>query len=378
MKQLALNNPFVVGRYVGDEYFCDRAAETDFLIKQMENGRNVAIVSPRRMGKTGLIRHCFGQERMAGWNTFFIDIYATTSLDEFVYLLGKSIYEQLKSRGRALVERFFSIISSLRMGFKFDASSGEPVLDIGLGDIHVPQTTLDEIFRYLETSEKPCVVAIDEFQQIGTYADSNVEAMLRTMMQQCRRTVFVFAGSRRHVMNNMFNSPSKPFYQSAVTMGLEPIEAGVYSDFAVRMFAGRGRRLDSGVPGQVHAMFDGCTWFVQMVMNELFAMTPEGGVCDVTMVDTALENVVMSQESAYREILSHVTPKQKLVLAAIAREGTARAVTSAKFVKKYGLASASAVQAAIKLLLKNDMVTQENGGYRVYDYFFSRWLAAEY
>lgn len=117
---------------------------------------------------------------------------------------------------------------------------------------------------------------------------------------------------------------------------------------------------------------------MQMVMNELFAMTPEGGVCDVTMVDTALENVVMSQENAYREILSHVTPKQKLVLAAIAREGTARAVTSAKFVKKYGLASASAVQAAIKLLLKNDMVTQENGGYRVYDYFFSRWLAAEY
>ncbi len=92
MDKLAGRNPFVVGRYVSPEYFCDREDETAFLTKQIENGRNVALISPRRMGKTGLIHHCFHQERLkAGFHTFFVDIYATTSLVEFVYLLGKAI-----------------------------------------------------------------------------------------------------------------------------------------------------------------------------------------------------------------------------------------------------------------------------------------------
>ncbi len=100
------------------------------------------------MGKTGLINHFFAQENISErYYTFFIDIYATTSLSEFVYLFGKTIYEQLKSKKTAWSERFFQIISSLRVGFKLDPQTGEPSFDIGLGDIPSPQTTLDEIFR---------------------------------------------------------------------------------------------------------------------------------------------------------------------------------------------------------------------------------------
>ena len=85
---IAVTNPFVVGRYISDKYFCDREQETDFLIKQIENGRNVALISPRRLGKTGLINHCFRQKQIKeSYYTFFIDIYATSSLAEFVYLL---------------------------------------------------------------------------------------------------------------------------------------------------------------------------------------------------------------------------------------------------------------------------------------------------
>ena len=189
METIAMMNPFVVGRYVSDKYFCDREGETSFLIKQIENGRNVALISPRRLGKTGLIQHLFHQESIEkNYHAFFVDIYATTSLTEFVYLLGKAIYDELKPKKTVWTERFFQIITSLRAGFKLDMVTGEPCFDIGLGDIQAPQTTLDEIFAYLETADKPCIVAIDEFQQIGGYEEKNVEALLRTKIQQCKQT----------------------------------------------------------------------------------------------------------------------------------------------------------------------------------------------
>ena len=379
MEETVVNNPFVVGKYLSDRYFCDRSEEIAFLRKQIQNGRDVALISPRRIGKSGLIQHFFNQPDIKEqYYTFFVDIYATTSFAEFVYLLGKEIYEQLKPLSTQWKERFFQIISSFRVGFKLDPMTGTPSLDLGLGDIQTPQTTLDEIFAYIEEADKPCIIAIDEFQQIGEYAEKNVEALLRTKIQRCHRAQFIFAGSKRHMMSNMFNSPSKPFYQSAISMGLEPIPVDIYSDFAMNLFEERGKHIEREVVEEVWRMFNGYTWFVQMMMNELFALTIPNGVCTLEMVDNARRNVIMSQENSFKDILSQLPPKQKIVLQAIAKEGVAQNITSSKFIKKYSLTSASSVQAAVKLLLKNDLITQTDTGYRVYDFFLSEWLATAY
>ena len=379
MENLTVLNPFVVGRYVSDKYFCDREKETEFLIKQIENGRNIALISPRRMGKTGLIRHCFHQNCLSdNYYTFFVDIYATSSLAEFVYLLGKTIYEELKPKKTVWAEKFFQIITSLRVGFKMDAITGEPGFDIGLGDIQTPQTTLDEIFQYLDAADKPCIVAIDEFQQIGSYEEKNVEAMLRTKIQQCKQTMFIYSGSKRHLMSNMFHSSSKPFYQSAISMGLEPIPMDMYVEFANRLFEERGKHVSSELVENVYRLFDGCTWFMQMMMNELFALTGHDETCGVDKLDEARKNVIQAQEVGYKDLLARLAPKQKLILQAIAKERLVKGITSSAFIKKYNLPSASSVQAALKPLLKNDLVTQDGDAYRVYDYFFSEWLAKSY
>ena len=376
MEDFLISNPFVVGKYLSDRYFCDRENDTEFLRKQIVNGRNVALISPRRIGKSGLIQHFFNQpDIQEAYHVFYVDIYATTSLGEFVYTLGKEIYEQLKPQSTVWKEKFFQIVSSFRVGFKLDAMTGLPGLDIGLGDIQVPQTTLDEIFSYIAESDKPCVIAIDEFQQIGEYAERNVEALLRTKIQQCQKAQFIFSGSKRHTMTNMFNSPAKPFYQSAISMGLEAIPVNTYTDFAVRLFEEYGKHVDREVIEHVWAKYDGYTWFVQMVMNELFALTARDEACTMDMVDAALQNVILSQENSYKTLLSNLPPRQKMVLQAIAKEGVARNVTSMKFVKQYNLGSASSVQSAVRLLLQNDLITQEDGCYRVYDYFFSTWLS---
>ena len=379
METMSVNNPFIVGKYVSDKYFCDRSEETDFLRKQMQNGRNVALISPRRIGKTGLIQHFYNQPDIKdNYYVFFVDIYASTSLAEFVYTLGKEIYSQLKPQSTLWKEKFFQVISSFRVGFKLDALTGSPTFDLGLGDVQSPQTSLDEIFAYINEADKPCIIAIDEFQQIGEYPEKKVEALLRTKIQQCHQAQFIFSGSKRHVMSNMFNSPAKPFYQSAISMTLDPIPLPVYKEFALSLFEANNKHIETEVIEGIWKSYEGYTWFVQMMLNELYALTPQGGICSSSMVVEARHNVIMSQEQSYKDLLSNLPPKQKSVLQAIAKERIAQNITSAKFIKEYNLNSASSVQAAVKPLLKNDFITQTDKGYRVYDFFFAEWLARVY
>lgn len=370
-----INNPFVVGKYVSPDYFCDREEETAFLKKQTDNGRNTALMAPRRLGKTGLIHHFLAQDEIKErYYVFFVDIYATGSLSEFAYLLGNVIYKQLKPLRTQWTEKFFQVITSLRAGFKLDALTGEPTFDIGIGEIEQPQTTLDEIFAYLEAADKPCIVAIDEFQQIMKYGEKNIEALLRTKIQECKHTIFIFSGSQRHLMSQIFNSPSKPFYQSVISVDLKPLERQTYIDFSQRQFIHYGRDIDPALVGMVYDEFEGTTWYMQMMMNELFALTDKGKVCEMGMFETAKRNVIVMQEMNYKEMLQQVPNKQKPVLLALAKERTAVNALSGGFVKRYGLSSASSVQSALKGLLEKDIITRTEEGYRVYDFFFAEWL----
>ena len=370
-----INNPFVIGTYVSPEYFCDREQETATLRKHIDNGRNVALAAPRRLGKTGLIHHFLQSEYMQEeYYTFFVDLYSTNSLAEMVHLLAKAICTQLQSRVSQWWERFGTVVSSLSMGISIDPITGQPSFNVALGQIHSPEHTLDEIFRYLETADKPCVVAIDEFQQIANYEEKNVEALLRTRIQCCSNTHFIYSGSKRHMMAQMFNSPSFPFYQSAIGMSLTPLPLDTYCRFCQDLFEKHGKRLDAEVVVQVYNDYEGFTWFMHMILNELFANTAKGGHCTLAMLPEARQNVVFSQEPLYREQLAQLPTKQKMLLQALAKEGRAQGVTSAAFIRKYSLPGASSVQSALKGLLEKEIITQSEGVYWIYDYFFASWL----
>ena len=179
-------NPFIVtGRYVSPEYFCDRKAETAALISNVENWRNTVMISLRRMGKSGLISHLYADKRISeGYQTFFIDIYDTMNLQDLVLLLSKEIVSCLQPRGLRLMERFISVVNSIKVSLGTDVLTGLPSVDISIADISNPVKTLEQIFAFLESSEKPCIVAIDEFQQIAEYPDGRkMIATLRTMVQ---------------------------------------------------------------------------------------------------------------------------------------------------------------------------------------------------
>ena len=367
-------NPFVTKGYAGPEYFCDRVKETEDLVKLLTNENNMALISPRRLGKTDLIYHVFNQPKIRNnYYTFIIDIYATNSLGDFVDVFGRAILEELKPLGRKRWENFVSVLKSIQQQISFDIN-GSPVWGIGMGNTPYSSTTLDEIFSYLRTADKPCLVAIDEFQQITQYADKNVEAALRTHIQRCTNATFLFSGSKRHMMSEIFLSPSRPFYQSVITMGLKPISKEAYIDFAITQFQKNGKSVDKSAINLVYDRFSGVTSCLQRVMNVLFLNTEKGGHCTTEMVEPAINYLLDLYSEHYEMLFSQMSERQRLVFTAIALEGKAQNITGGAFIKKYQLWSASSVMSAAKALLDKDFVTQEENAYMVYDQFFALWL----
>lgn len=369
-----IKNPFLTYGYNGPEYFCDRVDETRRLTSLLENGNHVALISPRRMGKTGLLKHCFAQEQMRSqYYMFIVDIYATKSLAEFTYELGRTILSVLKSKERRAWERFLQVAASFRTGITLDAQ-GQPSWNLEVGDIKTPKVTLDEIFNYLENADKPCLVAIDEFQSIVDYTEKNVEALLRTHIQNCNNAWFVFSGSKRRMMGEMFSSPARPFYQSATTMSLKPIPMQAYTAFISQHFEANGYRIDPEAIEYLYNKFEGVTWYIQKICNEVFANAVPDSPCCAADIDAAIELAVDEKDDTYQDLMSRLTTKQKALLTALGHSPKNIQPTSSEFIRKFHLTSASAVQRGLSSLLDKDIITNENGTYYIYDYFLYHWL----
>lgn len=368
-------NPFIVTGKIAPEYFCDRVTESVRLIKSITNGNNLVIISPRRMGKTGLIQFCYDKSAIRDeYYTFFIDILHTSSLREFTYLLGKEIYETLLPRSRRMAKLFMQTLKSINGKFGFDPVFNLPTFNLELGDIDRPEYTLDEIFQYLNTADKRCVVAIDEFQQIAKYPEKNIEALLRTHIQQQENSNFIFAGSERHMMQEMFSSAARPFYHSADILELKAIPPEIYIPFIVNQFQKCQRSIDAANVEKVYNLFKGHTYYIQKTFNEAFADTSKGAKCTIEIIRSSINEMIASNDTIFREILSNIPERQKTLLYAIAKDGEAERITSSEFIKRHSLTSASSVQSAIKKLLEKDLITEVNKVFSVTDKLFAMWI----
>ena len=356
----------------------DRRDESARLIKSLTNGNNVVLMSPRRMGKTGLIQFCYGKRELNGYRKFFIDILHTTGLKELTYLLGKEVFNRLASSDRRMISLLIRTLKSISGKLGFDPVSGLPAFSLELGDIDRPEYTLEEIFTCLQEAGKPCIVAINEFQQVAKYPEKNIEALLRSHIQRISNAKFIFAGSERHLMQEMFTSSARPFYQSADMLELGPIERSTYIDFVTGHFRCRNRSIEPETAGEVYDMFEGNTYCMQRTFNESFADTTDGGTCTTRTTSHAIRSIITMLEPTYREILSNIPEKQKELLYAIAIDGKAESITSAAFIRRHSLSSASSVQAASKKLLERGLVTNTNGTWYLNDMFFGMWIRTLY
>jgi len=366
------NNPFLVTGYHSPEYFCDRRQETETMIQALYNGRNVTLIAPRRMGKTGLVKNVFYKlrEQEPDIVTFYMDIYSTQSLGDFIRLFASTVLGRLDSVPQKALGRVGKFIKSCRPVFTFDELTGQPKVTIDI----VPsseEATLREIFDYLRSSEKRCYIAIDEFQQIAEYPEKGAEALLRSYIQFVPNINFIFAGSKQHIMQQMFHSAKRPFYQSTQTQVIDRIARDEYYRFAADFFSRQGRKLAEETFGYLYDAFDGHTWYIQTLLNRLYGYA---GNPDIGMVDYAIGEVVAESTYTYENLLAAYPASNIRLLKAIAKAGCVREINSGDFITEYRLRAASSVNSALKRLIDREMVYKTADGYIVYDRFMAIWL----
>ena len=378
-----MTNPFFITGIIPEPYFCDREKETQQLVRIIENKAHILLTSARRMGKTQLIYHVYEQPAIkTAFHTFYVDIFPTTSLHEMVLFLSKEIYSKLVPKGKKALKFFLSTIKSLTGSLGYDPATGTPSFDVKLGDIHNPELTLQEIFNYLEKADKPCIFAIDEFQQITNYPEKNVEALLRTYIQRMNNCLFIFAGSNRHILENMFNSTARPFYNSTEQFHLERIPKEIYTTFAIQQIIDAGKAITPEAANLAYDLFEGHTYYVHHILHNAFANANPQKTMDEEDIRNALEELLEARDRSFSNTMNRLNYKQKETLVAIAKEGKACGVTSVAFVKKHALKSASSVQYAISTLLEDQLLTYEDAGktkiYSVADRFLGYWLRKSY
>ena len=370
---IRLRNPFVYQGYVSPNYFCDRVVETEELIGNLQNGRNTVLISPRRIGKTGLIKNTFYKLKEIEKDAIciYVDIYSTKNQQEFVKLLGTAITQEVLSRGQKAIKRLLEFFGSWRPVFGQDPYTGTPTVSISI-EPSQSAVTLKSIFDYLTLSKHEVYIAIDEFQQITKYPETGIEALLRSYIQFAPNVHFVFSGSKRHLMTQIFNSSDRPFYQSTVSMGLEPLHEEVYYDFAHCFFEAKKGSFSQEMFHEVYQRFNGVTRSIQLILNKLYET--EKNVCSEVQINEAILHIVNQSSMQYEELMNIVTDNQQALMKAIAKEGCVVSPQGDEFIKRYNLPSASSVKTALDVLLDKDLVFRTQAGYIVYDHFFAVWL----
>ncbi|MCC6541857.1 MAG: ATP-binding protein [Flavobacteriales bacterium] len=351
---MMIDNPFVVNVYASPELFCDREAETAAIASALRNGRHVMLFSPRRYGKTGLIRHVFDHlAKQRGTRTVFADIYAADDAHAFNVVLLNAVHEALNPTPKLFLKNAMAWFSALRPVVQFDELSGQPSIALERGRTNKEEATTREIFRILREQKRTIFLAIDEFQQVANFPEVRMDAVLRTELQRSPNVHCIFSGSQRHILQDLFNNAAKPFYGSADQVELQRIGREVYADFACKLMKRHKRTLRKDDALFCYDWCNGHTYYVQVLFNRLFG---DARALERPTIVEVMRSIIREQDAIMATLRSALTKGQWELFAAISREGEVDTPTGGAFIRKHGLSSSAALVHALQALLDRELV----------------------
>lgn len=378
MEQHKMSNPFKYGTIVTDEDFADREREMKILIKELTNGQHILLYSPRRYGKSSLIVMVLKKLQKRGIMTSMIDLYGCVSISDFIDKLVEKTVVPAYGTTSKIIKFLKSAFSGLRadITLKHDGSTKISFKKevASYGAKHTLHQVLDAPEILAKAKNKPLVVVFDEFQEITNFDDAKLENIMRTLFQHHKNVTYVFMGSKRHIMQQMFEDINRPFYKFAKPFPLDKIPTKEFKKFILEKFKQTQIEISPSTVDKILGFTQGHPYFTQQLCHELWNIANGSKKVQENDIEKAVTTLTEIHNDLFSMIWDSSTFPQRKMFIALAMEDKASSVYSTAFIKKYELKSASHARRAIEQLLTNGTVERVNGSYTVTDIFFKEWI----
>ena len=372
-------NPFSIKNYTGPTYFCDREDETKLLIKNIKSGYNTAFFAQRRIGKTALVQHLFYYLKKKKITCIYIDIYATQNIKDLTDQLANSIYTALQEK-KSLAKKYWESIKLLRPILKINEFSGTPELSLDISRTQQMEKTIPQLLQFLDKLNIDIVIAIDEFQQILSYPEKNVEAILRTTIQQLKNIQFIFLGSNQRMMHEIFNNAKRPFYASVKNLNLQRINSSIYKAYIKRQFNNYNYKIENEDIERILHYTDRHTYFTQVLCHDIFAQRVKN--ITTKLILKTVKSILLQNEGVYYQYRSLLTSSQWKLLIAVSKEEKVFMPYGKDFINLHKLSTPASVKRSLLSLIIKDLVHYNNAiekpYYETQDKFLRLWLQDKY
>jgi hypothetical protein len=379
----AQTNPFRFGDLALDDDFTDREQELAELASDMRNGQNVVIFAPRRYGKTSLVWRVVQQ--LTASNALLVaqvDLMRATTKEQFAAKLAQAIYDEIATPLFKARERATQIFRGLRITPVLTIDPNDGTLGISFRAGHARPDVDATIERLLELPaelaaerRKRVAVVFDEFQEV-LGLDPELPSLMRAVFQAQPNVAHVYLGSKRSMMEDLFNDANEPFWRSAKQIELGVIPPDVFAPFIRERFEGTGKRI---APAALQGLFEvtwGHPYATQELAYELWEVTQRGRSAGAAELAAALVRVLRSENAHFSLVWDDASRAQRLVLQALAFDPTT-SITAADYRHRHGLPASSGVQKALDALLERELVSKSApGSYRISEPFLREWIAA--
>ena len=361
-----MDNPFSYSDYVTGEAFCDRVTEQKDLIYYARNSQNVLLYSHRRMGKTSLVQQVIRRLRSARpkVRSIYIDLYGTLDENDFIDAVLTGL-TQIESK----LEQLLKQMAGLKITGSIDPVSNLPTLSASIKPREKPEYLEKALNLMASYSKKQkLLVVFDEFQEVAKYSEVGFEKRLRKVIQGHRNISYIFSGSRKHILIEMFDSAKRAFYKMARSYPLENIEIHHYVDWARRLFKKKNINIVKEVIINIVERSDHQPIYVQQFLFDLWRLP----TASLEIVDQIEKAIIASQKNQYIVLWGLLTQNQKKALRLIADTG-GEGIYAAEQLQQVGFNSGSVLQRAIAALIEKEILSK-NDGYEFQDVMFRKWV----
>jgi len=370
-----MQNPFIFGDVVSGRDFADRQREIDELTRDLLSLTNIIIASPRRYGKTSLILEVFRHLQTRDVLTAYVDLFPATSRARFIEIYAGALSQASRGKLEEAISFLREIIPTPKIVIR---PNGVPGIEIELrrtrkDDEALLQSVLDAPQKLAERKKQSAVVAFDEFQEIENLDGEQMQREIRSRIQHHSKVAYVFAGSRKHLLDRIFADKTKPLYRIGKALYLSTIPADDFKDFICSKFQSGKIRISDNIADEILSFTECHPYYTQQLCHEIWNLLDSESQVDESHIAKAIQNVLTSQSYAFATIWESLPRTQRALLRGIAVDGGAK-VFSREFIAGHSLGAPSNVQKATQYLVERGLLERMNGSYVITDVFYREWL----